>query len=197
MGVGGGGEGGGGVVGGGDRLALRRLRRGGGGERGLYGAHRTGLLGVGRGAGGGVGEGVALGGAARPLGSGAAAARRRRGHQPDGWRGQGGVLRTVGGGKRVHPAHVLKVPAEIVGAEAEAGSAEQRHQLGGDANRKPPGSPRSNGLPRSSTQIGVCRGGPLLKLGCRGPLYPACGIAAYCSLRCRGRRTYLLTYLSK
>ena len=63
MGVGGDGEGGGGVVGGGYRLALRRLRRGGGGERGLYGAHRTGLLGVGRGAGGGVGEGVALGGA--------------------------------------------------------------------------------------------------------------------------------------
>ena len=61
MGVGGGGEGGGGVVGGGDRLALRRLRRGGGGERGLYGAHRTGLLGVGRGAGGGGGGHVSLG----------------------------------------------------------------------------------------------------------------------------------------
>ena len=45
----------------------------------MYGAHRTGLLGVGRGAGGGVGEGVALGGAARPLGGGAATARRRRG----------------------------------------------------------------------------------------------------------------------
>jgi hypothetical protein len=56
MGVGGGGEGGGGVVGGGYRLALRRLRGGSGGECGLYGAHRTGLLGVGRGEGRGRGS---------------------------------------------------------------------------------------------------------------------------------------------